>query len=738
MIDSACLVRGGAIALHRLVFGVSLGCVTALGSSAAAQTVEAASEPLEVVVVGVPARRVAGSAHVIKKAELERFEYDDPHAVLQSVPGVYVRGEDGVGLRPNIGLRGVNPDRSKKVALYEDGVPFSPAPYSAPAAYYFPLLTRMHHLRIVKGPGAISYGPQTVGGALELITRPIPGDAEGGVDIGVGEFGYGKAHGHFGSSDGKSGFVVEGVHLTNSGFKKLPNGADTGAYRNEWMFKGFYAPNPTAANQSDFTLKLTYSDENSNETYLGLTDDDFRKDPDQRYAISQLDRMRWHRVALALKHEFVSQSGVKVRTLVYRQDLARTWRKVNGFRGANLFDVVTTPETPQNQIFVDVLRGAQNSSSSAEGLLIGPNQRDLMSQGIEVRAEWQKPTGPIDHDLEYAVRLHNDRVERRHSEDGFASVDGSLLPDATPTIVTAFNEAETSALSLHALDRATWGALSLTPGVRVEVVRSEFRDRATGERGAELTQALLPGVGAFLSLSEDFGVLAGVHRGFSPPVPSLGRKVSPEFSVNYEAGGRFTQGSARAELIGFYNDYSNLTEVCTFSSGCRESDVDQQFDAGRAAIHGVEAYLEHLPAFGSSKFPLSLAYTLTRTEFLRAFSSSDPIFGDIERGDEIPYVPLHQASASLGLEREQFGAATHAVFMSAMREAAGSAPLSQSLATDEQFTLDFSAYYRAHASIKLYANLRNALDHRAIVSRRPYGARPNAPRWMQVGVKADF
>ena len=88
----------------------------------------------EVVVLAERIRRAPGSVHVIGAETLERYKYDDPHATLQLVPGVYVRQEDGFGLRPNIGIRGAISDRSSKVALMEDGVLFGPAPYSAPAA----------------------------------------------------------------------------------------------------------------------------------------------------------------------------------------------------------------------------------------------------------------------------------------------------------------------------------------------------------------------------------------------------------------------------------------------------------------------------------------------------------------------------------------------------------------------------------------------------------------------------
>ena len=145
---------------------------------AASDTPEEPPEPIDVSIFGdsreVP--RVAGSAHRIDEEALERFEDDNIENVLtRSAAGVYVRGEDGYGLRPNIGLRGANSDRSKKVTLMEDGVLLAPAPYSAPAAYYFPLTTRLTAVEVFKGPSAIRFGPNTIGGAVNLVTRRVPG-----------------------------------------------------------------------------------------------------------------------------------------------------------------------------------------------------------------------------------------------------------------------------------------------------------------------------------------------------------------------------------------------------------------------------------------------------------------------------------------------------------------------------------------------------------------------------------
>ena len=690
----------------------------------------------EVSVVGTRLERTAGSAHIIRNKDLERAEYDDPAKVLQAVPGVYARGEDGFGLRNNIGLRGTSSDRSKKVALMEDGVPFGPAPYSAPAAYYFPLMTRMTQVRVIKGPAAIVYGPQTIGGAIDLITRPIPSSLSGAVDVAGGSYGYAKIDGYYGGGDEHNGVLLTGTHLQSSGFKELNDGANTGFYRNEFMLKAQHVFDPHSEHRQELKLKLTYSEEVSNETYLGLSDADFRDNPVLRYPVSALDQMKNHRTSGVLTHVMHPVRGMTVTTNAYRHDFHRTWRKVNRFRGANLFDVLSDADSSQNAVYRAILAGEADTSNPNEVLMIGPNQREFVAQGIDSRATLARDTGPLSHRIEYGMRFHNDGIERRHSEDGFIVTGGQLTPEGTPTTVTAFNDASTLAFSVHAIDAVTYKKLTVTPGIRIELMRSTFIDKlgSTPTTTYGNAHVFLPGLGVYQELFPYFGVLGGVYRGFSPPAPGS-EGVSPELSVNYEAGMRYSAPSVRAELIGYYNDYSNMTDICTLSSGCVDAGLDKQFDAGKARIYGLEAYVQSEPALGPVKFPLSAAYTLTLTEFQNSFDSEDPVFGSVKKGDEIPYVPRHQLNGMLAAEYGPASVYGNATYISGMREQAGSAPLNQVLATDKQFVVDIGAKYRVLRWLEVYGNVRNLFNELDLVSRRPFGARPNAPRMFQIGLK---
>ena len=196
-------------------------------------------------------RRTAGSAHKLNEKTLLRQSHDDIHRVLGQVPGVYIREEEGYGLRPNIGLRGASSDRSAKVTLMEDGILIAPAPYSAPAAYYFPISSRLVGLEVYKGPAAIQFGPQTIGGAINMLSRQVP-EAKPTLLLrsANGNYGYAKAHFAAGGTRGRPGALIDAVHVRADGYHQI-DGADgpgtggpTGFSKNEILLRGLWRNAP--------------------------------------------------------------------------------------------------------------------------------------------------------------------------------------------------------------------------------------------------------------------------------------------------------------------------------------------------------------------------------------------------------------------------------------------------------------------------------------------------------------
>ena len=153
-----------------LVQGVMLALVGQLGLAQA----EGELETITIVGSQEQARNISGSASVITMEDLETYEYTDIHKILSSVPGVNFRPEEGYGLRPNISIRGTYADRSGKITLMEDGVLIAPGPYSASSAYYFPTVGRLAGVEVLNGAAAITQGPYTIGGAINLLSTPIP------------------------------------------------------------------------------------------------------------------------------------------------------------------------------------------------------------------------------------------------------------------------------------------------------------------------------------------------------------------------------------------------------------------------------------------------------------------------------------------------------------------------------------------------------------------------------------
>lgn len=691
-------------------------------------------------------KTLGGSAQLVDETTLEEFNYTDLNQVMGSLPGVYIRQEDGYGLRPNIGIRGATSERSQKITLMEDGVLIAPAPYTAPAAYYIPNVSRMQAVEVLKGPAAIKHGPHTVGGAVNLATPAIPDELTREVELTVGSDAFNKLRFFYGDNTETFGYWVEGLTFGGDGFKELDTGGNTGFRRNDVNAKLQWRSEEGASRSQQFTLKLGYADEDSDETYLGLTDEDFAENPHRRYAASQLDKFESDHSQVHLDHVIVLDDSLKLNSKVYWNRFNRSWNKFDGFIGLDetqegfLRDVAADNvlDISQYSVLRSILRGDLDSNGSDDQTIdVTNNDRTYGSYGAQLVATKEVYGERFDQEIMVGLRYHHDYVDRHHKVKGYLMQDSILVDDKVSHDPKVRNHGETDALALFVEDKITFGDWEVTTGLRYENIEGELENLEEGTTSSNSQDVLMPGVGAFWQMNDNLGWLVGVNKGFSPAGPGSGDDVEPEESINYEYGLRYQYDLLYVEMIGFFSDYDNLLGRCRVSdSGCTGT---EEFNGGNVEISGWEVIGQYEWSLdGGFSIPLSLSYTYSESAFQTSFTSDFSQWGVVDKGDELPYLPEHQGRIQIGLNADLWQVLLAYKHQDAMREIPGQASIYEAQHTDTLNTFDLSLTWYATESLTTQLTVDNLTDEEAIVSHRPFGARPNKPRTFNAGIKYDF
>ena len=721
---------------------VAAAVLAALPAAVLADTADTVQEIDTVTIIGTrtDVSDVPGSAHVIDTETLAEFAQADIMRVLRKVPGVYIQEEEGWGLRPNIGIRGSGLDRSARIALLEDGVLIAPAPYASPSAYYFPTQRRMSAIEVLKGPSSITVGPRTTGGAVNLISTPLPDsgfDVNG--DVRFGDFNTTDAHVNAGGGGEHFSWLVETVQASSDGFKTIqgPVGGDTGYDIEDYIGKFEIKTDASADIFQALQVKVGYTDQTSDETYLGLSDADFGATPFDRYAASANDVFTSEHEQLSATYVIDPGKNWRGKLTAYRNDFKRNWYKLQSVGGVGLGDVVEDTETYATEL--SYLRGA---TSPDDALQIRANNREYYSQGVQGRVEWDLGIGDTEVNLDLGFRIHEDEEDRFQWQDGYRMEDGRMVLTSNGAPGSQTNRVSTA--DVNAVYIATdirAGRWIFTPGLRYEDITLKRFDYSTSDpsRAEGPTQvrensvsALIPGAGALYKLSDEWRLLAGVHRGFNPPGP--GSTADEETSTNWEAGVRYDSSTFGLEAIAFYNDYDNLVGTVTESTG-GGGDIGDQFDGGKVRVTGLEFSASAAPRLGAIDVPLSIRYTwTTEAEFRESFESDYDPWGDVLAGDELPYIPEHQFRLQGGLEAEQWRLNLAANYVGEMRTRAGQGALDPRESLDSYVVWDLLGAWDFTRQLSAYVKVDNLFDETYATARRPAGLRPGLPRTAYLGL----
>ncbi len=690
------------------------------------------------------AKNKAGSTYFISPAELKTFNYDDVSRIFRTVPGVSIQEEEGFGLRPNIGLRGTSPNRTEKITVMEDGVLIAPAPYSAPAAYYFPTVNRMQSFEILKGGSQIQYGPYTTGGAINMISSQIPSNFSGNFIGSVGRFNTKKTYVNLGDSFKNFGYLVEYNNRNSDGFKTIDNSQKkTGFNGNDYVAKFKVNTNPDAKIYQSLTVKLQFSEDLSNETYLGLTQNDFDANPYRRYIGSNEDYIDTEHKQIMLTHFIKASSNLTFTTKAYRNDFARNWYKLDyvrlGTSKIAINSILENPTTYQAEYLA--ITGQNNTTNNALG--VKANNREYEAKGIQTVGNYKFNLGKTTNELDFGVRYHEDFEDRFQWVDGFAIQNGNMIQTSFGTPGTDANRiVSAKATAAHALWNVVYNKFTFSPGIRYEnitLTSQNYGSNDVNRIGTSLvetenkTDVWIPGFGILYSHNESYNFFASVHKGFSPPGTTVGEDA--ENSFNTEIGVRVNKNRFSGELVGYYNGFSNLQGSDNMSGG--GAGTGDLFNAGKASVQGIELLASYqLLKSKTVQLPVTFSYTLTDTELQSNFNSA--IWGTVTDGDEIPYIAKNQFALSFGFKYKKWDAALSGKYVDAFRTLAGQGEIAPNVKVDSNFIVDASAKYFLTKKVALMGNIINLFDSTYAVSRVPAGLRPGHPFGINAGIMARF
>lgn len=707
-------------------------------------------------------KRMPGSAHFVSTQDIRQNSNDDINRVLRKVPGVYVREEDGFGLFPNISIRGVDTTRSAKVTIMEDGVLMAPAPYSSPSAYYSPTVGRMSGLEVLKGSSQIKYGPHITSGVINYLATPIPTEEKVYLKSIMGSFSgldelELRAHGFVGNTFdtelGKFGVLLEAFARKNDGFKTIDetadfrDGNDTGFTKVEPMVKLSWEPNTDMYQLLEF--KYGYTDLDADETYLGLSEADFKANPLRRYSASRFDNIEAEQERLSLRYTISPTDDSDIITTLYHNEFKRNWYKLKDLRNVNGNTLGLS----------EALAGSQNGEGLAclKGdfactLRVRANNRSYEAKGVDSVAYYRFGGDRVQHEFSFGIRFHRDEVRRFQWDDDYTQAANGTISGVSNGIRGGAGDRlqTTDAIALHAQDTIDIGSWTITPGIRYEMLDQSYEEPQGTQRGDNNLNMIGGGLGVAYQFNEQWTGFGGVHRGFSPPGPRAAIKdgLEEETSIAYELGLRYGSEALSGELVGFFTDFQDLIVVDNIG-GVGTGDNE---NFGEVRSYGIELAAQYDAGIANDweiNNPWFVNTTYTRAIQQNDSSSTDAesIFSFGEKGNRMPYIPEWQVNLGTSVESENWGASISASYVSSTFTSANNVsnqidgngnPDARFGKTDSYFVADTSAFYRVTNSVKVLAGVQNLFDEEYVVSRQPHGPRPGMPRMVYVGFELDM
>ncbi|MQA18663.1 TonB-dependent receptor family protein [Rugamonas rivuli] len=463
-------------------------------------------------------KNFAGARTVMKKEDIDNTGAADIGDVMRRIPGVQATdnsGTAGSAVSLNIGVRGLTGRYSPRSTVLLDGIPLAVAPYGQPQLSFAPVsLNNIESIDVVRGGGAVRYGPQNVGGIINFRSRSIPDTAgvSGDASFRYNDFGQGGQNRQYSAFVGTQQESGLGVAVLYSGMAGSEWRAGSDEKVNDLALKFRYQLTP----HSEVNAKLSYYEVNSR-TPGGLTVAQYNADPFQNTRPTDF----W-------SGDRRSADVGYLNTLSATQELEVKAYYSDSFRQSSLINAAKTQLTWQ------------------------PRNYEVL--GIEPRYTQRFAGGGMTHDVTVGYRY----LRERGDDNNYIQTVSTGAKGAISTFVNS-----TDAHAVYIDDRIAVGAWRITPGVRYEHIKSERNDLSAKSTFETENSKALPSLNVAYLVNRALTVFANYTTSFGPvqntqlnsQTPT--NPLVPELAKTAELGARWKSGAVNAEVTAFKLKFDN-------------------------------------------------------------------------------------------------------------------------------------------------------------------------------------
>lgn len=507
-------------------------------------------------------KNFAGARTVLQKEAIDATGAADIGAVLRRIPGVQSTDNSGTAgsvISLNIGVRGLTGRYSPRSTVLLDGVPLAVAPYGQPQLSFAPVsLNNIEAIDVVRGGGAVRYGPQNVGGIVNFTTRAIP-DAPG---------------------------------FTGDATARLNSFADSGQNR---QYSAFLAN----ALDNGFGIALLYSGMDGSEWRAGSDEKVHDLAVKARYKLSSTEEL-YGKIGY---YDVRSRTPGGLTVAQYNADRYQNTRPTDFWDGHRTSTDVGYRNTLSDDEEVEIK--AYYNDSTRRSALVNAAKTQLTYQprtyqvlGVEPRYTRRLRTGTLTHDVTVGYRY----MKERGNDASYVTT----IATSASTAPARFDNA-TDAHSVYIDDRIAVGAWRITPGVRYEKIHSDRSDIAAAQQFVTDNRKALPSLNVAYLLTPALTVFGNYTTSFGPVQniqlnsQSKANPLKPELAKTEELGARWKSSGLSAEFTVFKLNFDNQiaqipgTTLPTFQNvGATrhkgvETAVDYRFDRG-GALAGLNLF----------------------------------------------------------------------------------------------------------------------------------------------------